>query len=56
MELIGIKEMAKILSINPSWLYSKTRTKEIPFYKIGKYVRFDPDEVLKWIKHQSDRE
>jgi len=56
MQLIGIKQMAKIPDINPSWLYSRTRTNEIPHLKIGKYVKFDPDKVMKWIELQSDRE
>ena len=48
--LIGINEMAKKLDVPVSWLYSRTRTGEIPFYKLGKYVRFDEEEVMDWIK------
>jgi excisionase family DNA binding protein len=47
---IGIKEMASRLDVPVSWLYSRTRTKEIPHYKIGKYVRFDETEVMDWIR------
>jgi excisionase family DNA binding protein len=52
--LIGIKEMALKLDVPVSWLYSRTRTKEIPHLKIGKYVRFDEDEVIDWIKQQQN--
>jgi excisionase family DNA binding protein len=48
--LISIKEMASKLYVPVSWLYSRTRTKEIPHYKIGKYVRFDETEVMEWIR------
>ena len=51
--LIGIKEMASKLDVPVSWLYSRTRKNEIPHYKIGKYVRFDEDEVMKWIYEQN---
>ena len=54
--LIGIKEMAEKLDVPVSWVYSRTRTNEIPFYKIGKYVKFDESEVWNWVKKQSEAE
>lgn len=54
--LEGIKAMAKRLDVPVSWLYSRTRTGEIPHWKIGKYVKFDPDEVMAWIKEQNENE
>jgi excisionase family DNA binding protein len=48
--LIGIKEMAKKLDVPVSWLYSRTRIKKIPFYRIGKYCKFKESEVLDWVK------
>jgi excisionase family DNA binding protein len=48
--LISIKEMASKLDVPPSWLYSRTRTNDVPHYKVGKYVRFDVDQVMEWIK------
>ncbi len=52
--LIGINEMAKKLDVPVSWLYSRTRTKEIPHYKVGKYVKFDESKVWEWIKEQNE--
>ena len=54
--LKGIKEMASKLGVPESWLYSRTRTNEIPHYKVGKYVRFDESEVWEWIKKQNEAE
>lgn len=48
--LVKINEMAKRLGVPTSWLYIRTRTNAIPFVKIGKYVRFDPDEVIQWFR------
>ncbi|NQS89487.1 helix-turn-helix domain-containing protein [Patescibacteria group bacterium] len=48
--LKGIKEMARKLDVPVSWLYSRTRTKDIPHYKLGKYVKFNEQEVLEWIE------
>lgn len=52
-KLINIDEMADQLGVPVSWIYSRTRTKEIPFYKIGKYVRFDPREVIQWYRDKT---
>ena len=53
--LEGIKAMAKRLDVPVSWLYSRTRTGEIPHYKIGKYVKFDPEAVMTWIETQNEK-
>jgi len=52
--LIGIKAMAEKLDLPVSWLYSRTRTGEIPHYKIGKYVKFNESEVMEWIRKQNE--
>jgi excisionase family DNA binding protein len=48
--LIGIKTMAEMLDVPESWIYSRTRTGEIPHYKVGKYVKFNESEVMEWLK------
>ena len=48
-ELVTINEMAEILKVKPSWLYSRTmQTGEgtIPRINVGKYIRFNPDDVM----------
>ena len=52
--LIGIKEMATRLDVPVSWLYSRTRTNEIPHLKIGKYIKFDAEKVMRWILEQNE--
>jgi len=54
--LEGIKAMSKRLDVPVSWLYGKTRTGKIPHYKVGKYVKFDPTEVMDWIRKQNKAE
>ena len=48
--LIGIDEMAKKLDVPVSWLYARTRTNEVPYLKVGKYVKLDESEVWAWLK------
>ena len=54
--LIGINEMAKKLDVPVSWLYSRTRTNDIPCVRVGKYVKFEESEEWEWLKMQNDHE
>ena len=55
-KFVGIKAMAEKLDVPQSWLYSRTRTNEIPHYKVGKYVKFYESEVMEWIRMQNEVE
>ena len=43
--LLDAREAALLLGIDPKWLLQKARENRLPFYRIGKYVRFDPNEI-----------
>lgn len=52
---LTINELATLLKLPKSWIYSRTREKgsnRIPCTKIGKYLRFEENKVLSWIEHQ----
>lgn len=51
-ELLGVKETSKYLGVPISWIYDRVRVGAIPYYKIGKYVRFDPQEIKAWLETQ----
>jgi len=52
--LIGPKKLAEIINVPVSWIYQRTRMgpKAIPFIKMGKYIRFDSEEVIKFFKNK----
>ena len=52
VELITAKELAKRLNVQVGWIYRRTRLGQeaIPHVKMGKYVRFDWEEVVKFYK------
>ena len=57
-ELLTINELADLLKIPVSWIYSRTRIKSeesIPCVRIGKYARFDECEELEWLKRQQQK-
>ena len=51
-ELIKVTELAKRLNVPVSWIYRRTRLGQeaIPHVKMGKYVRFDWEEVIRFLK------
>jgi excisionase family DNA binding protein len=50
--LITVKELADVLKVPVSWIYQRTSMgqKGIPHVKMGKYVRFDADEVIRFLR------
>jgi len=54
-EFLTIDEVSEVLKVPKTWIYQRTRERSpstIPFYKLGKYLRFDIDEVLAWLREQ----
>ena len=51
--LMGVNELSEALGVNQSWIYSRTRMKgngQIPHIRVGKYVRFNIEDVMDWLK------
>jgi excisionase family DNA binding protein len=48
MDWLTIQEAAELLRVKVSWLYERTRTNSIPHVKLGKYLRFDREELIAW--------
>ena len=50
--LLDSNELAEYLNVPKSWVYEKTRDKtkgSIPRVMVGKYVRFNIQDVLEWL-------
>jgi excisionase family DNA binding protein len=53
---LTVEELAELLRVPKSWLYSRTRTASLTGFsrlKLGRYVRFDKDEVIDWLRTNS---
>jgi len=46
--LVTVKEIARSLGMSPRWVHERTRRREIPCYRFGATLRFDPEEVRRW--------
>lgn len=53
-ELITIMEMANLLRISRSTAYALTKNKSFPMIKIGKNIRIDKNELLKWLHNEKN--
>lgn len=54
ISLVGIKELARRLDVPVSWLYHRTRKNKVPYYRLGKYLKFREDEVMEWVRSQQE--
>lgn len=50
MSWLTFDEAARLLRVKVSWLYERTRLNAVPHIKLGKYLRFDQDELLTWVR------
>jgi hypothetical protein len=41
-----------MLVVPASWLLAEARRGRVPHCRLGKYVRFDPDELRSWIANR----
>lgn len=56
IDLISLKELANKLGVKESWIYQRTRANEIPVVRVGKYLKFNEEEVMEWLKKQNEGE
>ena len=50
--LLGVDEVADSLGVTNRFVRRLVAERRIPFVKVGKFVRFDPAEVNRWIDRQ----
>ena len=49
-DILNVKEVAKLFQISPSFIYSMTRARQIPHFKIGRKLYFPKAILLKWLQ------
>ena len=51
--LMTAAEVSEVLRVPRSTVYELTRTRRIPFLKVGRRTLFDPDRLTQWIAAQN---
>ncbi len=55
-QLLTVHEMAEILKVGTAWIYRQNMFKgpgSIPRLKLGKYVRYEKEKVMEWIRQKN---
>jgi len=53
MQLLTIEEASEVLRLSRSTIYTYVAREAIPYAKIGSHVRFNADELEKWVSERS---
>lgn len=48
-EVINLKELTKYIGLSKSTIYKMTMNKEIPYYKVSKFLFFRSEEIRAWV-------
>jgi excisionase family DNA binding protein len=54
-KLINAKCAAEILGIKEGTIYLWSEQGRLPSFKVGRCRRFDPDEILEWLRNPKRR-
>ncbi len=46
--LLDTRQAAAILNVPPSWIAAEARAERIPHIRLGRYVRFNREELTAW--------
>ena len=55
-KLATVKEVADLLQVSESWVYTRIRKGEIPYKKLAGSIRFDWSEIEAWLDDSSQRD
>ena len=50
--IFDVKQISEYLNVPDTWVYRQTCDHNIPYYKLGGYLRFKKSEIDKWLEEQ----
>jgi excisionase family DNA binding protein len=50
-----VETLAQYLQVDISWVYKQVSLNGIPFFKVGKYTRFQKKKINEWIEKHAVR-
>jgi len=51
--LIDAKAAGELLGVPHTWVLEEARHDRIPHVRLGRYVRFDGEQLLAWARHRT---
>jgi excisionase family DNA binding protein len=52
-KLLDVKTVAELLGEKERWVYQQAKAKKIPSIKLGKYWKFSPSQLQKWLERKN---
>jgi excisionase family DNA binding protein len=53
MKLLTVEELCELLKVKKDWVYDHVRMGDIPFIRVGNLLRFNEEEIIKWLNASS---
>ena len=47
---LGVKELSEYLGVSRNTIYFWLSQRKVPYFKIGRFVKFDVKEIEKWLQ------
>ena len=54
-EMYDVPELARMLRVSEDFIRAQVQQRRIPYYKVGKLIRFDPREITDWLAASESR-
>ena len=51
--LLSAAEVAELLAVPVTWVRESTRAGRLPHVRLGRYVRYERNEILAWLSEQT---
>jgi excisionase family DNA binding protein len=51
-EILDIEQLASLLRVEPKTVQYLSDIKRLPYFKVGRYIRFRKSAILKWAEMQ----
>ncbi len=51
--LLDAEQLSKLLGVDTAYVYGQARIKKIPSIKLGKYRKFSPSQIKKWLDRKN---
>lgn len=51
--IFTVESLSEYLHVSEQWVYERVQLKEIPYAKVGKFLRFKKKAIDKWLDEQT---
>ena len=51
--LLNAQQAGELLNVPKTWILAEARAERLPHVRLGRYVRFDADELLAWARERA---